>query len=322
MFRASLVADANSQNTNFRGGAAVSPARTCGLRTYSDCCVGDRRQHRLQRDGPRGRRPLRVRPAAGSRRQTGPRPGRRRRAQLFARTIALGNEHERRELDRLRDEFGDGVAIIGRPAYTPAGLRAAAQATARAVANRAPVVYQPAMFDGRFIGFADFLVLDGDRYRVVDTKLARSPKVTALLQLAAYADALAAADVPIAAEAELHLGDGAVVSYRVCDLVPVYRTQRERLQLLLDEHCAADAAVRWDDDRVHACFRCPVHRAAARDRRPAARRGHARDPAREASGRRRHYGGRPRRVHRAGARPGVQRAGQADRAGQAASAAT
>ena len=39
------------------------------------------------------------------------------------------------------------------------------------------------MFDGRFVGFADFLVRDGQRYRVVDTKLARSAKVTALLQL-------------------------------------------------------------------------------------------------------------------------------------------
>ncbi len=105
--------------------------------------------------------------------------------ELFARTVALGNEHERRELDRLRDEFGDAVAIIGRPAYTPAGLTAAAGATQRAVARRAPAVYQAAMFDGRFLGFADFLVLDGDRYQVTDTKLARSPKVDALLQLAA-----------------------------------------------------------------------------------------------------------------------------------------
>ena len=51
------------------------------------------------------------------------------------------------------------------------------------------------MFDGRFVGFADFLVLDdeaGDRYRLRDTKLARSVKVEALLQLAAYADTLAA----------------------------------------------------------------------------------------------------------------------------------
>ncbi len=99
---------------------------------------------------------------------------------------------------------------------------------------------------------------DDDRYRVVDTKLARSPKVTALLQLAAYADALAASGVPIATEAELHLGDGTAVRYRVCDLVPVYRTQRDRLQRLLDDHYAVRTAVRWDDDGVRACFRCEL----------------------------------------------------------------
>ncbi|MGZ4527681.1 MAG: PD-(D/E)XK nuclease family protein, partial [Mycobacterium sp.] len=111
---------------------------------------------------------------------------------LLARTAVLGNEHERRELDRLRDEFGDGVAVIGRPAYTVAGLAAAAEATRRAIAGGAPAVYQAAMFDGRLVGFADFLVRDDEQYRVIDTKLARSANVTALLQLAAYADALTA----------------------------------------------------------------------------------------------------------------------------------
>ncbi|MEE6175736.1 TM0106 family RecB-like putative nuclease [Mycobacterium sp. 050134] len=178
--------------------------------------------------------------------------------ELFTRTVTLGNEHERRELDRLHDEFGDGLAVIGRPAYTLAGLTAAAEATQRAVARYAPVVYQPAIFDGRFVGFADFLILDGDRYRVIDTKLARSPKVTALLQLAAYADALAASGVPIAPEAELRLGNGTAVRYRVCDLVPVYRSQRALLQNRLDRHKAAGAAVRWDDHEVAACFRCEL----------------------------------------------------------------
>lgn len=96
--------------------------------------------------------------------------------ELLARTATLGDEHEHRELDRLREQFPDGVAVIGRPAYTLAGLTAAAAATRRAIADRAPVVYQAAMFDGRFVGFADFLVRDGERYRLVDTKLARSPK--------------------------------------------------------------------------------------------------------------------------------------------------
>lgn len=178
--------------------------------------------------------------------------------ELFARTVALGTEHERRRLARLRDEFGDAVAIIGRPAYTPDGLAAAARATLRAIADQAPVVYQAALFDGRFVGFADFLIRDGAQYRVADTKLARSPKVTALLQLAAYADALAASGVAVAPEAELELGDATVVRYRVADLIPVYRSQRALLQRLLDDHYAAGAAVRWDDDGVRACFRCPL----------------------------------------------------------------
>ena len=170
--------------------------------------------------------------------------------ELLARTAVLGNEHERRGLDRLRDEFGDAVAVIGRPAYTHAGLTAAAEATRRAIADRAPVVYQAAMFDGRFVGFADFLVRDGEQYRVVDTKLARSPKVTALLQLAAYADALADSGVPVAPEAELRTRRRDRRALPGRDLIPVYRSQRARLQRLLDEHYAAGRAVRWDDEGV------------------------------------------------------------------------
>ena len=178
--------------------------------------------------------------------------------ELFARTVALGNEHERRELERLREQFGEEVAIFGRPAYTLPGLAAAAEATQRAIASRAPAVYQAAMFDGRFVGLADFLVRDGEHYRVIDTKLARSPKATALLQLAAYADVLATSGVPVAPDAELHLGDGTVVRYRLCDLIPVYHSQRARVQRLLDEHHAGGAAVRWEDEAVGACLRCPL----------------------------------------------------------------
>ncbi|OBA77934.1 nuclease [Mycobacterium sp. 1164966.3] len=178
--------------------------------------------------------------------------------ELLARTAALGDAHELRRLDRLRDEFGGEVAVIGRPPYTSAGLTAAADATRRAIARGAPAVYQAAVFDGRFVGFADFLVRDGGQYRVVDTKLARSAKVTALLQLAAYADTLADAGVAVAPEAELELGDGTVTRHRLCDLIPVYRAQRARVQRLLDDHYSAGTAVRWDDERVEACLRCEL----------------------------------------------------------------
>jgi predicted RecB family nuclease len=153
------------------------------------------------------------------------------------------------------------VAIIGRPNYTVAGLTAAAEATRNAVDRRVPAIYQAAMFDGRFVGFADFLVLShtesGEKYLLRDTKLARSVKVEALLQLAAYADTLARDGVPVADEVELVLGDGAVASYRVDELLPVYLPRRAALQRLLDGHLAAGAAVSWEDPQVRACFRCP-----------------------------------------------------------------
>ena len=177
--------------------------------------------------------------------------------ELLARTAKLGGEHEQRHLDELRSAADDTVAVIGRPPYTVAGLTAAAEATMRAVERRAPVIYQAAMFDGRFVGFADFLVFDGQQYRLRDTKLARSVKVEALLQLAAYADALTKAGVPVAPEVELVLGDGATVSYRVNELLPVYRPRRAELERLLDGHLAGGTAVTWEDPDIRTCFRCP-----------------------------------------------------------------
>ena len=177
--------------------------------------------------------------------------------ELLARTAKLGGEHEHRHLDELRSRADESVAVIGRPKYTVAGLTAAAEQTMRAVVRRAPVIYQAAMFDGRFAGFADFLVFDGERYRLRDTKLARSVKVESLLQLAAYAEVLAAAGVPVAPEVELLLGDGATAGYRVDELIPVYRPRRADLERLLDAHLAGGAPVRWDDPDVRACFRCP-----------------------------------------------------------------
>ncbi|QUR68511.1 TM0106 family RecB-like putative nuclease [Mycobacterium spongiae] len=178
--------------------------------------------------------------------------------ELLARTALLGTEHERRRLDQLRNRFGCGVAVIGRPAFTLASLAAATEATQRAIANGALVVYQAAMLDGRFVGFADFLIRDGERYRVTDTKLARSPKVSALLQLAAYADMLTRSGVPVADDVELELGDGTALRYHVADLIGVYRTQRAAVQQLLDDHYAGGTPVRWEDERVGACFRCDL----------------------------------------------------------------
>jgi uncharacterized protein len=132
---------------------------------------------------------------------------------LLARTAKLGDAHEQRHLDQLRARLDENPTIIPRPPSTHEALTAAVDATREAVQRRAPAVVQAAMFDGRFLGFADFLVLDGDAYRLRDTKLARSVKVTPLLQLAAYVDVLGRDGVPIHDGVELALGNGAVVSF-------------------------------------------------------------------------------------------------------------
>jgi predicted RecB family nuclease len=181
--------------------------------------------------------------------------------ELLARTAQLGDDHEQRHLAELRAATDENITVIPRPAYTLAGLTAAAEATRAAVDRRAPAIYQAAMFDGRFAGFADFLILDegpgGPAYRLRDTKLARSVKVEALLQLAAYADALTAAGVPVHPEVQLVLGDGVIADYAVDELLPVYLPRRAALERLLDDHLAGGTAVSWENPDVRACFRCP-----------------------------------------------------------------
>ncbi len=176
--------------------------------------------------------------------------------ELLRRTVELGDAHEQRTLEDFTSRYGDGVVRIGRPAYSLPAFCAAADATALAFARRPQVVYQATLLDDRFVGFADFAVIQDDGYRVLDTKLARHAKIEALLQIAGYADALRAMGVPVARTAGLILGDRSIVDYTVDDLIPVYRQQRDHLRDLLDTHFASDASVAWADPTVRACMRC------------------------------------------------------------------
>jgi predicted RecB family nuclease len=180
--------------------------------------------------------------------------------ELLRRTVELGDAHERRILEEFVTRYGDGVVRIGRPAYTEASFAAAALATADALARGPAVVYQAALIDGRFVGFADFLVRDEatGAYQVRDTKLARHAKIEALLQIAGYVEALRAMGIRVTPTAALILGDGSAVEYPVDEIVEVYRRQRAALQGLLDRHFASERAADWADEDVRACMRCPA----------------------------------------------------------------
>ncbi|RHA37077.1 TM0106 family RecB-like putative nuclease [Cellulomonas rhizosphaerae] len=178
---------------------------------------------------------------------------------MLARVSTLGQVHEQQVLAG----YGPRVVQIARPTWEHATERATLvevqKRTLAALRSGAPVVYQAGFFDGTFSGWADFVVRQpDDRYAVHDTKLARSAKTTALVQLAAYADQLVRVGVPTADEVHLVLGDRKVSSHRLADLLPVYRDRRARLEALLAERRADDSPLRWRDERYAACGTCDV----------------------------------------------------------------
>lgn len=210
---------------------------------------------------------------------------------LNRRAAALGDLHESHALEAYERRFGahepgrpGGVAVVARPedARDPVALDAAQATTLAAIADGADVVFQATFFDGAFVGFADFLLRSPDGgdgggspdgspdgggspdgegdgsggWTVADTKLARRARVSALMQVAAYADALSSLGVPLAPEARLLLGDGTESVHPLAEILPVHRIRRARLDALVAERLAASGPVAWGDPEVRACGRC------------------------------------------------------------------
>src|SRR5690554_3653920 len=199
---------------------------------------------------------------------------------MLERTGRLGDEHELRKLEQYRTQYD--VAEFERPdVRDAAALAAAASQTRDAFLSGAEVVFQATFHDpgmpdlsapdsgtpnpgtpnprGRIalLGFADFIVRQPDgRYLVQDTKLARSARVTALLQLVVYAEQLERIGIPTADTVELLLGDGTVSEHQLRDIAPVYRNRRDRLHRIIRERLDAPTVVAWGDPRYTVCGHC------------------------------------------------------------------
>lgn len=202
---------------------------------------------------------------------------------MLRRAAGLGDEHEARVLQQYRDQFGDGVIEVPRPASMhESDLVAVADQTLAAFDAGADVVFQATFFEPEqrkaeaaagdpaigFVGFADFLQrMPSGAYEVQDTKLARRAKVSALMQLAAYAEQLERLGVPVESEAVLILGDGAKSRHRIADVAPVFRRRRARLHEILLNRARATGhdgtretaeAIAWGAEGIAACGRCEV----------------------------------------------------------------
>ncbi|QGU28414.1 TM0106 family RecB-like putative nuclease [Microbacterium oryzae] len=185
---------------------------------------------------------------------------------MLERAARLGDRHEERVLEAYRDTFGDRVVEIEKvSSRDQQALAAVVAETVEALHSDAAVLFQAAFATDEFVGFADFLVHEADgRWRVQDSKLARTARVTALMQLAAYVDQLQRLGVPTSDEVDLLLGDGTTSTHRVADLMPMFAVRRARLRALIADRRldlgAAAEAIRWGDERgelqITACGRC------------------------------------------------------------------
>jgi len=181
---------------------------------------------------------------------------------MLKRAASLGNTHEERLRDRYLATYGDAMVEFDRPEYGAESLRDYAARTRDTLLNDAPVVFQGVFFDESdselpFVGYADFLVRQPDgRYRVVDTKLSRHIRVTALLQLAAYHEQLQKIGVSVDDTVELILGNDESETAEVSDIAPVFRRRRARMHAMIAEHRAEGHLVDWNDERYARDGRC------------------------------------------------------------------
>ncbi|OYX52868.1 MAG: hypothetical protein B7Y93_08595 [Micrococcales bacterium 32-70-13] len=193
--------------------------------------------------------------------------------EMLERTALLGDAHERAIIAdyRARGEVLeiDRAAQSGLDAIEPF-----AEQTLEALRAGVPVIVQATFVDREhspapsdksapgdlpiaFVGFADFLVRTPEgAYRVQDSKLARRAKVTALLQLAAYAEQLERLGIAVDPEVDLILGTREVSIHRLDDIAPVLRARRARLHRLLRERHAAAGPIAWRDPSVTHCRTC------------------------------------------------------------------
>lgn len=155
---------------------------------------------------------------------------------------AKGDEHEAAVLEKL---------IEGRTSVTiPRRLSdaRAEAATVSAMRDGVDVIYQAAFADGRWSGRADFLLRNDTTssawgawsYDVADTKLARTLKVPALIQMAGYAERLTVLQGVPPRQLAVITGDGAVHPWRMLDVAAYARRLRRSLEVAVDQRPATE----------------------------------------------------------------------------------
>jgi len=168
-----------------------------------------------------------------------------------------GTTHEQAHLDGYA-RANKSVAIIETRSATLEAYTEARDETLKAMSAGYHVIYQAALFDGRWLGYADFLEkvdapsdLGAHSYEVVDTKLARSAKAAALLQTSLYSELVAGMQGRAPEWMHLALGDGTRLRFRVSDYRAYLHHAKSRL-----ESVTAGAPIKTYPEPVEHCGVC------------------------------------------------------------------
>ena len=172
----------------------------------------------------------------------------------------LGLTHEAAYLQDLKAQ---GLSVVEIPGCSSAKeLQQAHTATVEAMQAGVDVIFQATFFDGSWRGHADFLFrsnhLNTDLgpfgYEPYDTKLARTLKVSALVQLADYAAQLEAIQGVRPQRVHIVLGNREISSFATHDVAAFHRRARLRLIAATEP---IDLASETYPDPVSHCGICP-----------------------------------------------------------------
>jgi uncharacterized protein len=152
-----------------------------------------------------------------------------------------GQAHETAFKEQLEAEGRRVVSIEQAKDRSLENLEDAAARTVVAMQAGADVIYQAVLFDGRWLGYADFLErvekpsdLGSFSYEVLDTKLARSPKAPAILQLCSYSNHVARIQGAVPEAFHLVLGNGERRSFRFANYSAYYRMVKKLFDQAVD----------------------------------------------------------------------------------------
>lgn len=174
-----------------------------------------------------------------------------------------GAEHERAYLEKMLALYPGDVAAF---TPTPSGIEAYLQAeatTLEAMKRGAPIIYQATFFDGRFVGYADFLrrvdepsTLGAYSYEVIDTKLGLSPKPYYVIQICNYSEHVARLQGTTPHFGYVVLGNGDEEAFRLHDYMAYYRRLKHRFLEFASNAERGEDAAQYPFECGH-CTICP-----------------------------------------------------------------